>query len=56
MACHAAVKIHFPLTREKMEYLIAELFACEDPLTCPHGRRTIARWDHVDLLRTFGRA
>ena len=56
VACHAAVKIHFPLTSEKMEYLVSELFRCAEPLTCPHGRRVVARWSHDDLLRTFGRA
>ncbi|MFQ5719763.1 MAG: DNA mismatch repair endonuclease MutL [Acidobacteriota bacterium] len=55
VACHAAVKIHFPLTREKMEYLVGELFRCAEPLTCPHGRRVVSRWAHDDLLRTFGR-
>ncbi|MFQ5671191.1 MAG: DNA mismatch repair endonuclease MutL [Acidobacteriota bacterium] len=55
VACHAAVKIHFSLTRTKMEFLVKNLFRCRDPLTCPHGRTTIVKWSHEQILRAFGR-
>ncbi len=55
IACHAAVKIHFPLTREKMEDLLRRLFICREPLTCPHGRTVVTRWPHEEILRAFGR-
>jgi DNA mismatch repair protein MutL len=55
IACHAAVKIHFPLAREKMENLLERLFRCQEPLTCPHGRTVVLRWPHDAILRAFGR-
>jgi DNA mismatch repair protein MutL len=55
VACHAAVKIHFTLTREKMEEIVRRLFRCRDPLTCPHGRTVVVRWDHGQILRAFSR-
>jgi DNA mismatch repair protein MutL len=38
LACKSAVKAGEPLLREKMEYLVAELFKLEDNALCPHGR------------------
>jgi DNA mismatch repair protein MutL len=55
VACHAAVKIHFTLTTEKMENIVGRLFSCREPLTCPHGRTVVVRWDHGQILRAFSR-
>jgi DNA mismatch repair protein MutL len=55
VACHAAVKINFTLTPEKMEDIVGRLFACREPLTCPHGRTVVVRWDHGQILRAFSR-
>ena len=38
LACKSAVKAGEPLLREKMEYLVAELFRLENRALCPHGR------------------
>jgi DNA mismatch repair protein MutL len=38
LACKSAVKAGEPLPREKMEFLVAELFKLEDRALCPHGR------------------
>jgi DNA mismatch repair protein MutL len=38
LACKSAIKAGEPLLREKMEYLVAELFRLEDRALCPHGR------------------
>jgi DNA mismatch repair protein MutL len=55
MACLAAVKARERLAPIEMSRLVEELFACEDPAHCPHGRPTMLtyRWD--DLERRFGR-
>ncbi len=54
-ACRAAVKMHEALSAEKMEALIADLFACEHPYTCPHGRPVVLALTDRDLERRFKR-
>ena len=54
-ACHAAIKIHFPLTVAKMAWLLEALFHCESPNACPHGRPTVLRIEREDLERGFHR-
>jgi DNA mismatch repair protein MutL len=55
MACQAAVKINMALTREKMEYLIAELLKTKTPQVCPHGRPIILRISHYEIAKNFRR-
>jgi DNA mismatch repair protein MutL len=43
LACKTAVKAGQPLTREKMGYLVDELFKTSQPALCPHGRPIIVR-------------
>lgn len=38
LACKSAVKAGQPLAREKMAYLVEELFRTSNPSLCPHGR------------------
>ena len=54
-ACKAAVKMHHPLSAVEMEALIAELFLCETPYACPHGRPVVLQMTDADLERRFGR-
>ena len=55
LSCRAAIKINTPLTREKIQWLLDELFACENPYTCPHGRPIILRVGIEDVLKGFKR-
>ncbi len=55
LSCRAAIKINTSLTREKIQWLLDELFACENPYTCPHGRPIILRVNIEDVLRGFKR-
>ncbi|MCZ6650687.1 MAG: DNA mismatch repair endonuclease MutL [Acidobacteria bacterium] len=55
MACHAAVRFHDSLTRERMTEIVRLWLLCREPLTCPHGRTAVVRWPHDQLLRAFGR-
>jgi DNA mismatch repair protein MutL len=55
MACQAAVKINMPLTKEKMEWLIAELLKTNTPQVCPHGRPIILRISHYEIEKNFRR-
>jgi DNA mismatch repair protein MutL len=54
-ACKAAVKMHHPLSAVEMEALVAELFLCETPYACPHGRPVVLQMTDADLERRFGR-
>jgi DNA mismatch repair protein MutL len=55
LSCRAAVKINTPLSAEKMRWLIDELFRCENPYTCPHGRPIVLRLNLEEVLRGFKR-
>jgi DNA mismatch repair protein MutL len=55
LACRAAVKIHMPLDRPKMEWLLRELACAESPMACPHGRPVMLRYSVRDLERAFHR-
>ena len=55
LSCRSAIKIHHPLTIAEMEALVEELFAAEQPFTCPHGRPTVLEMTDADLERRFGR-
>ncbi len=54
-ACKAAIKMHHPLSAVEMEALVAELFLCEHPYACPHGRPVVLQMTDADLERRFGR-
>jgi DNA mismatch repair protein MutL len=41
MACHAAVKANYPLTLEKMRYILEELRRTAYSSVCPHGRPVV---------------
>lgn len=55
LACRAAVKINMSLTPEKTAWLVDELFKCEQPTNCPHGRPIILRLDMSVIERGFKR-
>jgi DNA mismatch repair protein MutL len=54
-ACKAAVKAGEPLTEEEMRSLLDQLFACEFPYACPHGRPVIMNLTLKELDKRFGR-
>ena len=55
MACKSAIKAGEPLTREKMGYLVAELFKTSQPALCPHGRPIVVRVERSLIDKTIGR-
>ena len=55
MACHPAIKVHRHLDRQEMEMLLADLFKCRMPHTCPHGRPTIVRFTMTEIMKMFKR-
>jgi len=55
-ACHAAIKAGERLNQEEMDHLIRQLFATEEPYSCPHGRPTIIKLSLDELNKKFGRS
>ncbi|MCX7045638.1 MAG: DNA mismatch repair endonuclease MutL [Candidatus Sumerlaeota bacterium] len=55
IACHASIKANQHLSPEEQKQLLRDIFAAEDPYTCPHGRPTIIRLTRAQLDRQFGR-
>ncbi|MDD2518105.1 MAG: DNA mismatch repair protein MutL, partial [Synergistales bacterium] len=54
-SCKAAIKISDRINLEEAEALLEDLFHCEEPSMCPHGRPTFIRLRDRDLSRLFGR-
>jgi len=55
MACKTAVKAGEPLPREKMEFLLGELFRTSNPAVCPHGRPIVVRLAKMQIEKSLGR-
>ncbi len=55
VACKAAVKAGQKLSFEEMEHLLKELFATDQPHTCPHGRPIIVEFPIKELAKKFKR-
>ncbi len=55
MACHAAVKANFPLTLEKMRYILEELRRTAYSSVCPHGRPVVLRLSRREIEKNFQR-
>lgn len=53
MACRSAVKAGDRLEQMESEGLIKDLFKCENPYTCPHGRPTVFRMSYDELAKKF---
>lgn len=54
-ACRSAVKSGQKLALEEMKMLADQLFAVENPYSCPHGRPTIYRLSLEDIEHWFSR-
>ena len=54
-ACKNAVKSGEKLSQKEMHNLVDQLFACESPFFCPHGRPVIITMDLEELDRKFKR-
>jgi len=54
-ACRSAIKAGQSLSVEEMRLLADQLFAIENPYSCPHGRPTIHRLTTVEIARWFDR-
>jgi DNA mismatch repair protein MutL len=55
MACHAAVKANYPLTMEKMRFILEELRRTAYSSVCPHGRPVVLRLSRREIEKNFQR-
>lgn len=55
VACKAAIKAGRKMNRKEMLVLINDLFACEVPYFCPHGRPLIIKMTLPEFERKFKR-
>ncbi len=54
-ACHSAIRAGDPLEKEEVQSLIHQLFTCEHPWNCPHGRPTVVKIPKGKLEQWFQR-
>ena len=55
IACRGAVKAGAVCTKDQCEQLVRQLFAANNPFTCPHGRPTMVTFSLKRLDEFFGR-
>jgi len=56
MACHSAVRGKQRLTWPEIAWLLKELAACPQALTCPHGRPIIIKISAAEIIKRFMRS
>ena len=54
-ACKSSIKAGDVISDKQAVALIADLFACKMPYTCPHGRPTVYKITHGELEKFFKR-
>ena len=55
LACKGSIKSGKELTFAEMKRLVEDLYLCNNPLTCPHGRPVMVTIDQNQLERLFAR-
>lgn len=55
ISCKMSIKANQPVSNDVLKYLLDELFKCDNPYTCCHGRPTIMKFSNYDLEKMFKR-
>ncbi|OPY54429.1 MAG: DNA mismatch repair protein [Methanosaeta sp. PtaU1.Bin112] len=55
LACRGSIKSGRELSFAEMKKLVEDLYCCNNPLTCPHGRPVMVTVGDSQLERMFGR-
>ena len=55
LACRGSIKSGKELSYSEMKKLVEDLYRCNNPLTCPHGRPVMVTVVESQLERMFGR-
>lgn len=53
LACHSSIRAGDKLEPEKINKLITDLWQCQDPYTCPHGRPIVTEISRQELEKKF---
>lgn len=56
ISCKMSIKGNTPMSIEAMKSLLEQLFECDNPYNCAHGRPTIIKFSSYDLDKMFKRA
>lgn len=54
-SCKMSIKANQVLNEVEMNKAISDLYTCQNPFTCPHGRPIITKLDKKDLEKMFKR-
>lgn len=55
LACRGSIKAGTEMGWKEMHDLLRDLYSCESPRTCPHGRPTAVTLSPAELEKIFGR-
>ncbi len=55
LACRGSIKSGKELSMQEMSDLLSNLYSCQNPLTCPHGRPVMVSITQGELERLFSR-
>jgi len=55
LACKLSIKANYEINIPEMERIIEDLFKCDNPYNCPHGRPTIITFSTYELEKMFKR-
>ena len=55
MSCKAAVKGNSKMSMEEARALFREMFKCDNPYHCPHGRPTMISMSKAEMEKKFHR-
>lgn len=55
MACHSSIRFNRTLSLDEMKEVVKQLYKCQNPYHCPHGRPTFIILDEKELTKEFFR-
>ena len=53
MACHSSIRFNRTLSLDEMKEFVKQLYKCQNPYHCPHGRPTFIILDEKELTKEF---
>ena len=53
MACHSSIRFNRTLSLDEMQEVVKQLYKCQNPYHCPHGRPTFIILDEKELTKEF---